>query len=104
MIVPSSVESVALNVQASWLHAAVKLATGFWLVGVPAGGSTIVQPMPLLPAVVEVAVAPGQVPVPLMLSPIAAVMRPPPVPIEVVRVVTEAGTVQPVLPDVLSAQ
>ena len=60
--------------------------------------------MPLVPAIVEVAVAPGQLAAVTMTSPAAAVIWLVPVPIAVDRDVTVPGSVQPVLADDLSDQ
>ncbi len=67
-------------------------------------GTTRVQPIDFAPATVLVAVAPGHVPASTAASPAAAVMRPLLVPTELALGVTEAGSVQPLLPLVLSTQ
>ena len=68
------------------------------------GGSTMVQPMPLAPATVVVAVAPGHWPAGALESAIAAVIRPEPDPTEEARSVTDGGVVQPELLADLSDQ
>jgi hypothetical protein len=103
VMVPSmSADARPSKAQASWVHDDVNDAVGLALVDT--AGSAIVQAMPLVPATVEVAVAPGQLPALRTVSPIAAVMRPDPEPTEVPRPVTPAGRVQPVLLPDLSLQ
>ena len=58
----------------------------------------------MLAETLEVAVVPVQLPAGATVSPIAAVIRPPPDPIDVARDVTLPGSVHPVLPLVLLAQ
>src|SRR5688572_20619756 len=104
-MVPSPSVEVDVNVHASPVHDEVNDAVGATFgLGAATAGTTIDQPMPLVPAIVELAMVPGQLAAVTMTSPVAAVIRPVPVPTAVLRAVTVPGNVQPVFDADLSDQ
>ena len=103
MVVPAGVvDELPLNVQVRCVHGDVKAATGCGVLTVD--GMTIVQAMPLAPAIDELAVTAEAVPASSIRSAAATVIRPEPEPTDVLREVTVPGRVQPLFSDVLSDQ
>ena len=93
-------DELPLNVQVRCVHGDVKAATGCGVLTVD--GMTIVQAMPLAPAIALAVTA--EAPASSIRSAAATVIRPEPEPTDVLREVTLPGRVQPLFSDVLSDQ